>query len=52
MADKSDIVLIKMFLRWYLDILNTQIGSEIGCELTQMMHEMRDEDLLANCKQI
>ena len=40
-----------MFSRWILHIFTTQTETEIGWELTQMMHEIKDEDLLANCMQ-
>ena len=38
-----------MFSRWILSIFNTPKHSEIGWELTSMMHEIKDEDKLANC---
>ena len=40
--------LFKMFSRWILDIFNTPKQSDIGWELTWVMHEIKDEDLLAN----
>ena len=42
----------KMFLRWIWGIFNTPKQSEIGWELTWLMHEINDEDLLDNCMQI
>ena len=43
--------LFKMFSRWILHIFNTLKESEVGWELPWMMHEIKDEDLLANCMQ-
>ena len=40
-----------MFSRWILDISNTPTQSESG-DLMWVMHEIKDEDLLANCMQI
>ena len=44
--------LFKMFSCWILGICNTPKQSEIGWELTWVIHEIKDEDLLANCMQI
>ena len=41
--------LFKMFSRWILHIFTTQNETEICWELTWMMHEIKGEDLLANC---
>ena len=40
-----------MFSLWTLHIFNTLQESEIGWELTWMVHEIKDEDLLANFMQ-
>ena len=40
-----------MFSRWILHIINTLKESEIGWDLPWMMHETKDEDILANCMQ-
>ena len=44
--------LFKMFSHWILRIFNTQKESEIDWELVPIMHEIKEKDLLANCKQI
>ena len=41
----------KMFSRWILHIFNTLKESEVGWKLPGMMHEIKDEYLLANCMQ-
>ena len=38
--------LVKLFLRWILHIFTTQKETEIGWELTWMMHEIKDEAYL------
>ena len=50
-VQKKSIGLFKMFSRWIWHIFNTLNESEIGWEQPWMMHEIKDEDLLANCMQ-
>ena len=40
-----------MFSRWILHVFTTQKEIEIDWELAWMMHEIKNEDLLANCMQ-
>ena len=40
-----------MSSHWILHIFNTLKESEIGWDLPWMMHEIKHEDLLANCMQ-
>ena len=40
-----------MFSGWILYIFTTPKETEISWELTWMMHEIKDEDLLINCMQ-
>ena len=47
----EDIGLFKVFSCWILHIFTIQKETEIGRELTWMMHEIKDEDLLANSMQ-
>ena len=46
---KHHIGIFKMYSRWILHIFITHKESEIGWESTWIVHEIKDEDLLANC---
>ena len=41
-----------MFSCWILRIFNTQKENGIDWELVSIMHEIKEEDLHANCLQI